>query len=285
MEWIESGLLLAGRLVGKPPGWERVVRALAPPARFSGCNLYVRRMGDGLVFPVDRGTLIGWSVHFFGTYEAEIRRQIHALLRPGAVAIDVGANVGWHTLLMAAMVTPTGRVYAFEPNPTIRERLAAALRANSLTHVDVDPRALSHYEGRSSFVAPAAGSVWDGTGHLLGDPSDTAVCVECTTLDAFAKAQGFQRLDLIKIDVEGWELSVLRGGREALESLRPFILFEHDPRYVSRSGSTGRTIVRFFRDLDYLVYSLPRRGRVMCAVTDLDVDGNYLASPSQDQGR
>jgi len=238
---LDVTLVRIGQLIGKPPGWERVVRALAPPMRFANSGVRASQQPDGYMFPVDRGTLLGWSVHFFGTYEPEVQTEIRRHLTPGGIAIDVGANVGWHTLLMAARAGSTGRVYAFEPNDSTRRRLVSAVEANDLAHVTVDGRAVADLVGASGFQAPLAGHVWDGTGRLIAAPAREAAAIECTTLDAFVAERHIERLALVKIDVEGWELSVLRGARHVLSALRPVVVFEYDPAYVSRSGGAGRT--------------------------------------------
>src|SRR5262249_6572047 len=154
------------------------------------------------VFPVDPGTLIGWNVHFFGSYEPEVRREIKRWLHPGDCAVDIGANVGWHALLMATIVGPRGRVFAFEPNGTTRGRLMAGITSNHLQNIVVDSRAVSDRAGTSSFEAPRAGEFWDGTGRLTsgGDGQQ----VQCMTLDAFVAEKGIERIAFMKIDVEGW---------------------------------------------------------------------------------
>ncbi len=202
---LDPTLVRIGQLIGKPPGWERVVRALAPPTRFANSGVRTSRQPDGYVFPVDRGTLIGWSIHFFGAYEPEVRTEIRRHLEPGAIAIDVGANVGWHTLLMAARTGSTGRVYAFEPNDSTRRRLVSAVEANHFTQVTVDGRAVADRVGASGFQAPLAGHVWDGTGRLTAGPAQgrpegregregLTTETECTTLDAFVAERHIDRL-------------------------------------------------------------------------------------------
>jgi len=280
---VDDALVRIGRVIGKPPGWERFVRALAPPSRFVGGTLRPTPISEGYVFPVDRGTLIGWNVHFFGNYEPEVRTQIKRWLAPGLTAVDVGANVGWHALLMASIVGPSGRVFAFEPNDSTRARLMAAIDGNRLSQIAVDPRAVSDRIGAAGFQAPQAGQVWDGTGRLTGAPAEgghTGPSVECITLDAFVSERGIEKLALIKIDVEGWELSVLRGARRTLETLGPAIVFEYDPAYVARCGGSGAALTSCLADAGYVLFELDPR-RAPLAVPRLDeAGGNFLALPA-----
>ena len=154
MPLVDDALVGIGRVIGKPLGWERLVRALAPPSRFAGGTPHPMAVSEGYSFPVDPGTLIGWHIHFFGGYEPEVRQQLKRWLAPGDTAIDVGANVGWHALLMARLVGSEGHVYAFEPSTSTRARLQAASDANQLTQITTDPRAVSDRVGAAEFRAP-----------------------------------------------------------------------------------------------------------------------------------
>lgn len=278
---LESALVALGRVIGKPPGWERVVRALVPPGRFRGRGSQPRRMREGYVFSVDPGTMIGWNVHLFGSYEPEAREWITAILKPGGVAVDVGANVGWHSLLMATLVGPSGQVHAFEPNPTTRERLAGDCHRNGFLHARVDGRALADRDGRLAFIAPQAGDLWDGTGRLVSGSVADARAVTCTSLDRFVEEQGIGRLDLLKIDVEGWELSVLRGARNVLEVFRPSIIFEYDPAYIPRCGGTGEELFSFLVGARYQLMRLSPRSRPVPVGELGRIGGNFLGIPAK----
>ena len=281
MPVVDSALVGIGRVIGKPPGWERLVRALAPPSRFTGGPPRPMSVPEGYVFPVDPGTLIGWHIHFFGSYEPEVRAQIMRLLGPGDTALDVGANVGWHALLMARLVGPQGRVFAFEPSASTRARLQAAIDANHLTQITADPRAVSDRVGTAEFRAPQAGEVWDGTGSLTATSAAGSRSVECVTLDAFVAERGLDRLALVKIDVEGWEQSVLRGARRTLETLAPSVIFEYDPAYIARCNGSGAALSAMLGESGYVLLRLDEK-HAPRAVARLDErGGNFLAVPSR----
>ena len=281
---LDAALVRIGRTIGKPPGWERLVHTLAPPARFAGAVPRPTSTADGYLFPVDPGTLLGWNVHFFGGYEPEVRAEIKRWLRPGDVAIDVGANVGWHALLMATLVGPRGCVFAFEPNDTTRGRLVGGVRANHLVNVVVDPRAVSDRTGSSTFEAPRAGEFWDGTGRLTRD-AGAGREVDCVTVDTFVADQGLEHLRFMKIDVEGWELSVLRGATRTLKTHGPSIVFEYDPAYVSRCGGTGTELTACLAEAGYRLFALAPRRPPTPVVQLAERGGNFLAVRNAEVGR
>ena len=190
-------LTFAARYVGKPRGYERLVRRLIPPELVGDRPpRLVGLRGEPLIL-ADPRTPLGWNLLFFGTYEPELRNYFRSVLQAGFVAVDVGANVGWHTLLMAQCVGDRGRVLAFEPNPSVRDRLQFHVSLNRLSQVDVLPFALTNRAERLPFNAPAVDDSRAGDGCLMPEgPARTpgAVDVDATSLDAL-----LPRLELARL--------------------------------------------------------------------------------------
>lgn len=251
-----------GQRIGKPPGWERVVGRFAGPARFRGHpDLCLVR--DGLCFIAQPAVPLGWHVTMFGTYEPELRAILAALLKPGGVAVDVGANVGWHTLLMGQRVGADGRVLAVEANPAVRRRLADNLAINRLSQVEIVPCALAASKGEVAFFGPADDDADSGNGHVVSTaPSKrdmhNVLTVETRTLDAIVGAAALKRLDMIKIDVEGYEWPVLQGAEETLARFRPHVVFESVSEYAARGGATPDVLAGFFERHGYRLFALRR---------------------------
>ena len=149
-----------------------------------------------------------------GTYEPEQTQLFEQHIPPGATVFDVGAHVGYYTLLASVLVGDTGRVWAFEPNPTNHAFLRRHVAVNRRENVHIENAAVSDRSGTASF-AFGTGS---GTGHL-----DTHGSLEVRTvrLDDFCREHGVQP-GFLKIDVEGAELDVLRGAEETVAA-RPVI--------------------------------------------------------------
>lgn len=152
---------------------------------------------------------------FGGTYEPEQTRLFGEQLRPGATLLDVGAHVGYYTLLAARLVGSGGRVYAFEPNPRNCEFLRRHVAANGCANVRVEEAAVADTNGVARFDF-GTGS---GTGHLA---ESGAVEVRTLRLDDFCHDHDVKP-DAIKIDVEGAELDVLRGAEQAIVAHGPTI--------------------------------------------------------------
>lgn len=178
------------------------------------------------------GADVGFTPHmlFEGYWEYWLTRHFAAVIRPGDTVIDIGANLGYYTLLAADLVGDTGQVIAVEPNPEVFRRLAASIAVNGFAP-RVQPRnwaiAAPGESGSRRFFVPtgepkngrfvAAGEdpVWLAAHGTLGE-------VALGTLDP----EQFQRVDFIKIDVEGAELAVLEHLRPILERFRPKVVCE-----------------------------------------------------------
>ncbi|HEX2166776.1 MAG TPA: FkbM family methyltransferase [Longimicrobiales bacterium] len=161
-----------------------------------------------------------------GSYEPEQTQLFQQQIPAGATVFDVGAHVGYYTLLSAVLTGPRGRVFAFEPNPVNHTFLQRHVTLNRLANVTVENAAVSDRNGTAAF-AFGTGS---GTGRL-----DAGGKLEVRTLrlDDFCRAQDV-RPGFIKIDVEGAELHVLRGAAENIEAHHPVIfLSTHGPQVHS----------------------------------------------------
>jgi FkbM family methyltransferase len=194
----------------------RMVDATYPPHA-----LLVRRIRKGplrdMVLEVDPRALD----MVIGSYEPAIQSLIEETLRPGDVAFDVGSNLGYFTLLMATKVGHDGRVVAFEPDPEMFSALERNLDRNS-------DAAASPVRALSVAAGAAQGKVrfargWRATrGRIVATGGDFDVDV--ITIDEASKRHGLPRL--LKIDVEGGELDVLRGAGSVLTQARPLVLVE-----------------------------------------------------------
>jgi FkbM family methyltransferase len=174
-------------------------------------------------FGINRGRL--WvrgsanAPEWLGIYEYGKQRLLRHLVREGSVVCDIGANAGFYTLALSALVGPRGRVVSFEPMPVNVNKLRRHLKINQISNVLVTACALSD---RSGVVGFAPGES-DFTGRISGNTRG-ALPVPTITLDEFLSQQGLADPSFLKIDVEGAEARVLEGAQKCIERGRPAML-------------------------------------------------------------
>ena len=195
-------------------------------------------------------------------FEAALQAVYEAALRPGDVAIDVGAAVGRHTIPMAKAVAPTGRVFACEPMALHRKTLADRLTRDHLELeplVTVYPYALSDHEGVGEFVVATDAPAYSGLRERIYDvPTGLErIQVPIRTLDSLFL--GLPSLTYVKIDVEGGEFDACRGGVEVIRKFRPLVSFEFGANSCGGYDITPRDMAQFWVEHGYTVYDIEGR--------------------------
>lgn len=219
-------------------------------------------------------------------YEARQWRFVSRFLKRGAVFVDVGANQGFYTILAGLRVGDSGRVFAFEPAATERRKLLRNLRMNRLSTVAVEASALGRQEGTTEFhlCLDHQGS-WSSIRHPAADVTARRVVVEVpiTTLDAYLlRDKAVDRVDMMKIDVEGGELDVLRGAQEVLRRFRPLILCELEDRRTRQWGYGAAEIVSLLEESNYRWLGIDEKGRPVEADLSGECDWqNMVAVPAE----
>jgi FkbM family methyltransferase len=158
-----------------------------------------------------------------------VHPAVLGFLRPGSVVVDAGASLGEWTVPFARAVGPLGRVIAIEPAPRSAAALSSTLAANALRQAEIVRCALGDHDGTAEFAVPVVTSPRTDTGTARIGPAcagQDAVQVPLRRLDSLAAERNLARLDLIKIDVEGRERSVLDGAATILERDRPVLVIE-----------------------------------------------------------
>jgi FkbM family methyltransferase len=199
----------------------------------------------------------GWISHVLKAstqqHHLELRPLFEPIIPKDAVIFDIGAHAGQFAKLFSKMA-PQGRVYAFEPSPYALSVLRIALAVSGARNVVIEPRGLSDKPGVAVLTTPVKrrGGLGFGIAHL-GDDADARASVShevaLTTLDDFSR--DLARLDFIKIDVEGWELSALKGGAETLLRFKPAIYAEVNDHHLARANTDPAQFWAFLEGIGY----------------------------------
>lgn len=221
---------------------------------------------DGINYNLCLNEFIDSDIYYYGCFEEDTTRAIKGLVRPGMTVLDIGANMGAHTLSMAKIAGPEGRVIAFEPMAWAQEKLRTNIGLNSFTNIVVEKVALSNktttepasfrtswdkFDSASSGIVPEEGITFD-------------------TLDNYVENHNLPALDFIKLDVDGFEFKVLEGAIKTLKQFKPMLLMELGNWTLEAHGDTLQSLIRLLESIEYEFFresdlvALPDFDAIMC---------------------
>ncbi len=238
-------------------------------------------------FRVNLKDHIGSHIYWFGGYNLDIAEVLKRELSPGMVVLDVGANVGEISIVAAHRVGASGQVFAFEPLSSARGELEKNLELNPGVAVEIAPVGLSDKvrtaDVFTNMAADDAGAVNHGLASLYPQVIGVrrpAEKIELTTLDTWAEEANPERIDLIKVDVEGEELPVLKGAAGTLRKFRPKLIVEVQRETCESAGYSTDDILKFLGQFRYKFYRIRRGGRIRSiTIDDLSRFQNVLCVP------
>lgn len=265
--WVD----LVRRAQWKVPGLRAAIYGVM--GRYGGTDQVIASgVGKGLTIRVGPARYPGYLL---GTSEPGFQEALRLALGPGMTFWDAGANVGFLALLAARLVGPSGRVVCFEPLPGCADLIEHNARVNGFGHVEVRREALGGQEGEAAFLVAAASS----EGMLATSQARSAaldvvgeITVPVRTLDGLFDRPG-PRPDVIKLDVEGAEVDLLRGGRRALQAHRPLLLIE--------LHGTNAGVADVLAELNYRAMVFGRAG----TLREAPAKSHVLAVPAEDAAR
>jgi len=202
----------------------------------------------------------------FGSYELPTVRFIRSMLRSGDTAIDVGAQIGYLTLAMATSSNSTIEVHSFEPESHNLERLRTNVSLNPGVNVSIIEKAASNVDGMLRlYLSHDHNSGTHSTIPNGVNVSTNFVEIPSVTLDSYAAAKNIQRLRLIKIDVEGGELEVIKGAQKILRELKPIIIMELSDALQAARGFSTHEFKRLLLADEYNSFTINDWGRLVAS--------------------
>ena len=248
------------------PGW-KVTRSLCyhtgegVSAETAGCyRVAVLLNGARMGVTLDEHSFR--QIYFYGTYEPEVTALMYHLAGPGQVWLDVGANIGYYTILLASLVGPMGEVHAFEPNPDMAKQITNSLSMNGFQQVQKIELAVSNVSGEEAILhIPLSHSGQSGQSSLLvhRDIAESReVRVQTVSLDDYLG--GIEKgADFMKIDVEGLEILAFRGMKHILQSLPPQIIISEVSDLPDCLASQNE-LISYLAQYRYLPFIIKRDG-------------------------
>ena len=236
---------------------------------YSSSNLqtdYAEVFGNKLILS-KKGLAL--TISHYGTYEELEAKIMEEKIKVGSIVVDVGANIGLHTLNMARIVGNTGQVFAFEPDPSNFEILRKNVKINNYQNIILEEKAVGDKHGRVTLYQsdnPGNHRLFPQTKQTKGE-----VEVELTSLDKyFIDSNLAEKINFIKIDVEGLEFSVLNGMKNILKNNKKIkILFEFMPD-IMEVGFAPIEVLNLLTSIGFKLYCIDERAKKLLRVSNND---------------
>lgn len=244
---------------------------------------WVVSMNDGSFLATHKSGS-GALVYYQGMSEPETTSFLTRFLRPGMVFVDAGAHIGEYTVRAARLVTGAGEVHAFEPSPGTFAVLERSVELNHLQHVHLNQAALFDRDTEVSFhvdAQPTLSAIQAKSAPASHAP--TTIPVKAMRLDSYWGTAA-RAIDLVKVDVEGAELDVIRGASGLKD--RPLWIFEYSRENYSNQGHQAEDVLRELTEVGYGLWfwngtrTIPLSQSVLNDVTFT----NIVAAPAEWRG-
>jgi FkbM family methyltransferase len=237
------------RRKNEPSQWETL---------FNNGDKFEHQLSDDLKINLYKNSVL--SKLIFDGFEKNEEIFIQRIIKPGDTFIDIGANIGLHSLFAAKAMRGSGSIYAFEPTPQTVERLKENVLLNNLTDsISIHPIGLSNQEGTLNLnIADNGYDAWNSFASIKHITVSSHVAVPVSTLDSFIVDENIDisNISLVKIDVEGWEIKVLEGMQKALDdkAFSAAFLVEFTEENMFRAGYSCKELFMFLTRNGYNWY-------------------------------
>jgi FkbM family methyltransferase len=214
---LKSSRMTVVDLVAKPlrPFWfrgkTRLLNGLCPRVGTRNFTLF------GYNVELDLSDHIQRNV-YLGTYEPHDSKLVSRYLSPGITFVDIGANFGYYSLMAAAAIGDSGRVFGFEPNPELCDHLRGTIQKNEIMNITVEQAGVSDEAGWADLFLPIKRG--NNTATMIANAGGRPLRVPVVTLDEYLDRYKIARVDFLKIDVDGFEPRVIRGAQAAIRAKR-----------------------------------------------------------------
>jgi len=222
---------------------------------------------DGIIFDLDVQECVQKAIFCFHYFEPEDVSVFRKFIKPGGVLFDVGANIGQYSLLASKLMGQTGKIYAFEPSQDIQPRLQENINLNAFKNIEIIPYAVAARSGKMKFYRAneegnqGVGSLMPAQDYRSEIRSAEGVNVDVVSLDDFCESRGIKQVDFLKIDVEGYDLEVLKGAENLMERNPDLVIMsEVEPINLEQLGTTAKVFYDFMESHHFHAWYAEKNG-------------------------
>ena len=232
-----------------PAGIRGRLRGIYSTYRTNNPERFITTEIDGIKYNLDLNEEIDNSIYYQGCFEPMTVRIIKKYVKSGMTVIDIGANVGCHTVRFAKQVGASGKVIAFEPTKYAYEKLKKNVALNMLKNTVLEKSALSDKSVKKQMVQFKSSYPLDNKVKRAKD------IISITTLDEYVSKHNVGKVDFIKLDVDGFEYKIIRGAMKTIKMNKPIIITEIGVSTLKNAGDDINDLIGTLSRIGYRFYS------------------------------
>lgn len=204
----------------------------------------------GINYRLDISDMVDWYIYFGFKQSAHL--QLYKCIKPNHVIIDVGANIGLVSLKSSKLTSASGAVHSFEPDPINFERLTKNIELNNFSNITSNRLGLGDINGAFELETIDENNLGMHRIALQGAKQNSTQ-ITVITLDEYLDNNTLERVDIIKIDVEGFEMKVLNGAKKCLNKYHPILFIELDDLFLQAQGDSAEILITFIEEQGYTI--------------------------------
>ena len=224
-------------------------------------KVYLKKLPGNIMMRLKPEEHIQQQLFWYGSYEKELGTVLKKLLLPKSVFIDIGANIGYFSLI-ASRAVPTATIIAFEPVSYLFAALQENIALNNIKNIQPVLAAVGEKNEKSLMYLSDSSNTGMSSLRQPENYSGINELTDVISLDNWFADSGLTKVDIIKIDVEGNELGVLRGMNDIANKLQPHILLELNPETLAYFGLTSTDVLTHISHLNYLPFTITESGKL-----------------------
>lgn len=234
-------------------------RIFKPFGLFEGQSA-LTRFDKTMKMKVDLEEWIQQQIYFLGTWDEQGIKFLKNHLKSGDVFFDIGANIGCYSLVASKLVGSEGKVHSFEPVSEVYNRLLFNIELNQLKNITVNRKAVFETSETLEFFVSSKEN--KGMSSIFHHDTESGEIqkVEAITIDEYIEKTDIQRIDMIKIDIEGAELFALKGMKTTLRKFKPVIIMELSDNVLQNSPVEKKEILNLMKELNYEIKGISKQG-------------------------
>jgi FkbM family methyltransferase len=218
---------------------------------------------NNLKIKVDLEEWIQQHIYFLGAWDEPGSKFLKNYLKAGDIFMDIGANIGCYTMIASKIVGSEGEIHAFEPVSKVFDKLLFNIQLNNLSNISTNRKAVYETSGTLEFFVSSREN--EGMSSIFRHDTESGEIekVKAISIDEYVEKMNIQRIDMMKIDIEGAEIFALKGMKNTIKRFKPIIIMELSEDVLRNIPVESKDVLDIMRSMNYVIGGIDNQGKLI----------------------